>query len=98
MQDVYKNIGECSIGKKRKILIVFDDMVADITNNKKRNLVVTESFIRCGKLDISNVFITQSYLKVPKDVWLNSKLFHHENSEEKRTLTNCIKPCIRYWL
>ena len=46
MQDVYKNIEEYNIGKKRKILIVFDDMIADMINNKKLNPVVTELFIR----------------------------------------------------
>ena len=42
MQDVYKNIEDCNPGKKRKILIVFDDMIADLMNNKKFNPVVTE--------------------------------------------------------
>ena len=72
MQDVYKNIDEYNLGKKRKILIVFDDMIADMINNKKLNPVVTELFIRGRKLNISLVFITQSYFKVPKDVRLNS--------------------------
>ena len=46
MQDVYKNIEEYNIGKKRKMLIVFDDMIADMITNKKLNSVVTELFIR----------------------------------------------------
>ena len=58
--------------KKRKILIIFDDMIADMINNKKLNPIVTELFIRGRKLNISIVFITQSYFKVPKDVRLNS--------------------------
>ena len=66
MQDVYKNIEEYNIGKKRKILIVFDDMIADMINNEKLNPVVTELFIRDRKLNISIIFITQSYFKVPK--------------------------------
>ena len=74
MQDIYKNIGEYNPGKKRKILIIFDDMFADMINNKKRNSVVTELFIRGGK-NISLVFITQSYFKVPKDFRLNSTHF-----------------------
>ena len=61
MQDVYKNIEDCNPGKKRKILIVFDDMIADMINNKKLNPVVTELFVRGGKVNISIVFITQSY-------------------------------------
>ena len=54
------------------ILIVFDDMITDMINNKKLNSVVTELFSRSRKLIISLVFITQSYFQVPKDVRLNS--------------------------
>ena len=76
MQDVYKNIGEYNPGKKCKVLIVFDDMVADMISNKKKlNPRVTELFIRHTKLNISLSFITQSYFKVPKDVTLNSTHF-----------------------
>ena len=71
MQDVYKTIEDYNPGKKRKILIVFDHMIADMINNKKLNPVVTELFIRGRKLNISIVFITQLYFKVPKDVRLN---------------------------
>ena len=72
MQDVYKNIEEYNLRKKRKALIVFDDMIADMINNKKLNPVITELLIKNRKLNISVVFITQSYFKVPKDVRLNS--------------------------
>ena len=75
MQDVYKNVDEYNPDKKRKILIVFDDMIADMINNKKLNSIVTKLFIRGRKLNISLVFITQSYFKVPKDVRLNSTHF-----------------------
>ena len=68
MEDLYKNIENYNPGKKSKILIVFDDMIADMINNKKLNPIVTELFIRGRKLNISIVFITQSYFKVPKDV------------------------------
>ena len=63
MQDIYKNTEEYNLQKKLKLLIVFDDMIADIINNKKLNPVVTELFIRDRK-NISVVFITQSYFKV----------------------------------
>ena len=53
MQDVYKNIEEYNIGKKRKILIVFDDMIVDMITNKKFNSVVTELFIRGRSLNVS---------------------------------------------
>ena len=75
MQDVYKNIEEYNLGKKRKVLIVFDDMIADMINNKKLNPVVTELFIRGRKLNIPIVCITHSYFKVPKDIRLNSTHF-----------------------
>ena len=58
-------IEEYNPNKKRKVLIVFDDMIADMRSNKKLNLIVTELFVRGRKLNISLVFITQSYFKVP---------------------------------
>ena len=72
MQDVYKNTEDYNPGKKRKVLIIFDDMIADMINNKKVNPIVTELFIRGRKLNISIIFIMQSYFKVSKDVRLNS--------------------------
>ena len=75
MQDVQKNIDEYNADKERKILIVFDDMIADMINNKKLNSIITGFFIRGRKLNISFVFITQSYFKVPKYVRLNSTHF-----------------------
>ena len=54
------------------IQIVFDDLIADIMSNKKFQAIVKELFIRCKKLNISLVFITQSYFSIPKDVRLNS--------------------------
>ena len=75
MQDVYKNIEDYNPIKRRKALIILDDMIADMINNNKLNRIVTELFIRGRKLNISIVFITQSYFKVPKDVRLNSAHF-----------------------
>ena len=75
MQDVYKNIDEYNTDKERKILIVFDDMIADMINNKKLNSIVIELFISGRKLNISLVFIRQSHFKVPKDGKLNSTHF-----------------------
>ena len=86
MQDVYKNIEEYNLGKKRKVLIVFDDIIADMINNKKLNPVVTELFIRGRKLNISIAFITQTYFKVPKDVRLNSTQFFITKIPNKREL------------
>ena len=72
MHDVYKNIDDYNPDKDNKHLIVFDIMIADMINNKKLNSIVTELFIRRSKLNISVVFITQSYFKFPKDVRLNT--------------------------
>ena len=57
------------------MLIVFDNMIADIITNKKFRSITKELFIRCRKQNISLVFITQSYFSVPKDVRLNSTLY-----------------------
>ena len=86
MQDVYKNIEDYNPGKKRIILIVFDDLISDMINNKNLNPVVTELFIRGKKLNISIVFITQSHFKMPKDVSLNSTHFFIMNIPNKREL------------
>ena len=72
MDDVYKNIHDYNSIRKRKILIVFDDIIADIMTSKKVRAIIKELFIRCRKLNISLVFITQSYFSVPKDVRINS--------------------------
>ena len=72
MDDVYENINEYNPIRKRKKLIVFDDMIEDIMTNKKFQSIIKELFIRCRKLNISLVFITQSDFSVPKDVRLNS--------------------------
>ena len=63
MHDAYKNINDYNPDKENEILIVFDDMTADLINDKKLNSIVTELFIRGRKLNISLVFITQSYFK-----------------------------------
>ena len=86
MHDVYKNIDNYNPDKENKILIVFDDMIADMINNKKLNSIVTELFIRGGKLNISLVFITQSYFKVPRDVRLNTTHFFIMKIPHKRQL------------
>ena len=64
--DVYENINDYNPTRKRKSLIVFDDMIVDIMTNKKLQSTLKEFFIRCRKLNISLVFITQSYFTVPR--------------------------------
>ena len=75
-----KILKKYNLVKKHKILIVFDDMIADMISNKILNPIVTELFIRGIKLNIS-IVITQLYLKVPKDVRLNSTHFFYQNSK-----------------
>ena len=86
MHDVYNNIDDYNPNKEDKILIVFDDMIADMIHNEKLNSIVTELFIRGRKLNISLVFITQSYFKVPKDVRLNTSHFVIAKIPSKRKL------------
>ena len=56
-----QNIEEYNSNKKREILVIFDDMITDLPSNEKINPVVTELFIRGGKVNISLVFITLYY-------------------------------------
>ena len=70
MDDNYKNIEEYNPNEKQKILIVFDEIFAVMLSNKKRNPIVTELFIRGKEVNISVVFITQSYFAVPKNIRL----------------------------
>ena len=86
MDDVYENIDDCNPSRKRKILIVFDDMIADIMTNKKFQAIIKELFIRCRKLNISLVFITKSCFSVPKDVRLNSTHYLIMKIKNKREL------------
>ena len=71
MPEVCKNIEEYNPSRKYNILIVLDDMIADMISNKKLSPIVTELFIRERKLNISTAFFTKSYFQVPKDGRLN---------------------------
>ena len=75
---------------KRKILIVFDDMIADVKDNKKLQAIIEELFIRCRKLNISLAFITQSYFSVAKDVRLNLKHYLVMKRNNKIELENIV--------
>ena len=72
MDDVFDNINNYNKNRDKKVLIIFDDMIADIMRSEKFKAIVKELFIRCRKLNISVVFITQSYFRTPKDARLNS--------------------------
>ena len=86
MQDVYKNIEKYNLEKNCKVLIVFDDMIADMVNNKKLNPIMTELFIGGGKRNICNVFVIKSYFEVPKEVRLNTIHFFIMKISNKRKL------------
>ena len=72
MNDLLDNINNYYNNRDKKLLIIFDDMIADIMRSEKFKAVIKELFIRCRKLNISIVFITQSYFRIPKDAKLNS--------------------------
>ena len=109
MNDIYKNIEKYKPNKKRKILIVFYNMIADMLGNKKFNPVVTQLFIRGRNLNITLVFITKSYFVVPKNIRLNSThyciikipnkeelqhfAFNHSSDIDFRDFMNLCKKC-----
>ena len=70
--DVYENLKYYNPTKKRRVLIVFDNMIADMQSNRKLSTKVTELFLRGRKIKMSLVFISQSYFKVPKTIRLNA--------------------------
>ena len=88
MDDIYQNIDDYNPIRKRKILIVFDDMNADTMRSKKFQTIIKELFIRCRKVNISLVFITQSYFSFPKDVRLNSTHYLIMEINNRKELQN----------
>ena len=86
MDEAYDNIDDYNPKRKRKLLIVFDGMIADIMTNEKFQAIVKELFVRCRKLNISLAFITQSYFSVPKEVRLNSTHYLIMKTHNKREL------------
>ena len=80
IDDVYEILEDYSKEKKRRVLIVFDDMIADVQRNEKLGPIFTQLFLRERKLNISLVFISQSYFKVPKTKTKCHTLFYHGNS------------------
>ena len=88
MDDVYSNIDDYNPNRNRKLSIVLDDMIADIITNKKFQAITKQLFIRCKKLNISFVFITQSHFSVSKEVRLNSTHYLIMEIYNKRELQN----------
>ena len=85
-----KILKKYNLGKERKVLIVFHDMIADVINDKKVNTVVTELFIRNKKLNISIFLVTKTYFKVPKEVRLNTRHFFITKIPNKRELQQIV--------
>ena len=86
MDYIYKNIKDYNPNKKRKTLIAFDDMIVDMLSNKKPNPIVIELLIRVRKLNISLVFITESYFAVAKNIRLNCTRYFVIKIPNKREL------------
>ena len=86
IDDAYEHIHDYNPSRKRKILIVFDDTIADIMTNTKFQAIIKELFVRCRKLNISLVFIRQSYFSVTKDVRLNSTHYFIMKINSRREL------------
>ena len=86
MDDIYRTFEEYNPNNKCKILVVFDDMIVDMLSNKKLNPIVTELFIRCIKLNISPIFISQSYFADRKNIRLNSTHYFILKPPNKREL------------
>ena len=88
MDDIFPQIEDYNKKRKRKVLIVFDDMVSHVMSDKKAQQILKDLFIRCRKLNISLCFLTQSYFSVPKDVRLNCTHYILFELHNKRELQN----------
>ena len=88
MDDIYDDINDHNKKRKRKVLIVFDDMISHVMSSEKAQQVLKELFIICRKLNTSLCFLTQSYFSVPKDVRLNCTHYVIFKLNNKRELQN----------
>ena len=86
MDHIDKNIEECNPNKKYKLLIVFDNMTAEMFSNNQPNSTVTQLFIRGRKLNIFLVFITKA--TVPKGVILSSVHRFFMETPSKKNVSN----------
>ena len=89
MDDIFENIEGYNKKRKRKFLIIFNDMISHVMSEKKAQQIFKEIFIRCRKLNISLCFLTQSYFSVPKDVILNCThyiIFKLNNKRELQSI------------
>ena len=87
MDYAYSSINGYNPNRNREILVVLDDMIADIMTNKQfQAAIIKELFIRCKKLNISLAFITEPYFSAPKRVRINSTYYLITNIHNKRKL------------
>ena len=80
MDDVFDNINNYNKNRDKNVLIMSEDMIADIMRSEKFKAIVKKLFIRCRKLNISILFITQSYFRTPKDTKKELKSIAEEKS------------------
>ena len=88
MDDILSNIEDYNKKRRKKVLIIFDDMISHVMSDKKAQQILKDLFIRCRKLNISLCFLTQSYFSVPKDVRLNCTHYILLKLNNKRQLHN----------
>ena len=88
MDDILSDIEDYNKKRKRKMLIIFDDMISHVMSDKKAQQILKDLFIRCRKLNISHCFLTQSYFSVPKDVRLNCTHYILFKLNNRRELQN----------
>ena len=86
MNDVLNDINDYNKNRDKKVLIVFDDMTADIEYNKNFKRIIKELFYRARKINVSTVFITQSYFRSLKDARLNSTHYILMRKDNKKEL------------
>ena len=91
MNNVLEDINNYNKKRDKKVLIIFDDMIADIMRSEKFKAIVKELFIKCRKLNISIAFITQSYFRTPKDARLNSTHYILMEIGNKKELKDFLK-------
>ena len=97
MDDILSDIEDYNKKRKKKILIIFDDMISHVMSDKKAQQILEDLFIRCKKLNISLCLLTQSYFSVPKDVRLNCTLYILFKLNNKRELLILIiKTLLKY--
>ena len=87
IDDVYEILEDYNPTKERRVLIVFDDMIADMEVNKKLSPIVTELFLRGRKPNISLVFISQYYFKVSRTIRLNATHYFIMKRTSKNSIT-----------